>query len=152
MNIILDNLTDPRVLALLQYHLDGMHQNSPPEQVHALDVSDLQLPEVSFWTAWQDDELLGCGAVKELTNTTAEIKSMRTHANHLRKGVAAGILDHILMIAAQRGYSQLFLETGSGLAFEPALSLYKKYGFQQGDAFANYEASDFSQFLFLKLE
>jgi len=151
MKIILDDLTHPKVLALLQSHHDGMHQNSPSEHVHALDISGLQLTEISFWTAWEDDEVMGCGAIREFTKTTAEIKSMRTHASHLRKGVAARILEHILMVATQRGYSQLSLETGYGPSFEPALGLYKKYGFQNGDPFASYEASDFSQFLHLEI-
>ena len=151
MKIILDDLTHPKVLALLQSHLDGMHENSPPEHVHALDVSNLQLPEVSFWTAWEDEEILGCGAIKELSGETGEIKSMRTHAAHLRKGVAAKILEHILATAKERGYKRLSLETGYGPAFEPALNLYRKYGFKNGDAFAQYEANDFSQFLHLEL-
>ena len=151
MKIILDDLTHPKVLALLQSHLDGMHEISPPEHVHALDVSNLQLPEVSFWTAWEGEELLGCGAIKELSGETGEIKSMRTHTAHLRKGVAAKILEHILMTAKERGYQKLSLETGYGPSFEPALSLYKKYGFRNGDAFAQYEANDFSQFLHLEL-
>ena len=128
MKIILDDLTHPKVLALLQSHLDGMHEISPPEHVHALDVSNLQLPEVSFWTAWEGEELLGCGAIKELSDETGEIKSMRTHTAHLRKGVAAKILEHILITAKERGYKKLSLETGYGPSFEPALSLYKKYG------------------------
>ncbi|MEO0910990.1 MAG: GNAT family N-acetyltransferase [Pseudomonadota bacterium] len=151
MKIILDDLTHPKVLALLQSHLDGMHENSPPEHVHGLDVSNLQLPEVSFWTAWEGEDLLGCGAIKELSGETGEIKSMRTHAAHLRKGVAAKILEHILATAKERGYKRLSLETGYGPAFEPALNLYRKYGFQNGDAFAQYEANDFSQFLHLQV-
>ncbi|MEM8650311.1 MAG: GNAT family N-acetyltransferase [Pseudomonadota bacterium] len=151
MKIILDDLTHPKVLALLQSHLDGMHENSPPEHVHALDVSNLQLPEVSFWTAWEGEDLLGCGAIKELSGETGEIKSMRTHAAHLRKGVAAKILEHILATAKERGYKRLSLETGYGPAFEPALNLYRKYGFKNGDAFAQYEANDFSQFLHLQV-
>lgn len=151
MDIILDDLTHPKVLALLQSHLDGMHQNTPPEHVHALDVSELQSPAVSFWTAWEDDALLGCGALKELSRMTAEIKSMRTHADHLRKGVAARILEHIVKTARQRGYKKLSLETGYGPAFEPALLLYQKHGFRSGPAFAQYEENEFSQFLHLDL-
>ncbi len=152
MRIVLDDLTHPKVLALLQSHLDGMHATSPPEHVHALDISGLKAPEVSFWAAWEDDEVVGCGALKRLTSITAELKSMRTHPAHLRKGVAASILEHILAEAKQRGYSRLSLETGYGPAFEPALNLYRKYGFQDGDAFADYEANDFSQFLHLDIK
>lgn len=151
MQIILDDLTHPEVLALLLAHIDGMHAQSPAEHVHALDVSELQAKNVSFWTAWNEGELMGCGALKQLSDTTAEIKSMRTHAFHLRKGVAAAILKHIITTAKKRGYSHLSLETGYGDAFEPALNLYRKYGFKNGKPFANYEENEFSQFLHLKL-
>ena len=151
MKIVPGNLTHPEVLSLLRTHLDGMHQNSPEEHVHALDVSELQKPEVSFFAAWEGDKVLGCGVLKELTSTTAEIKSMRTHEAHLRKGIAAAILEHILTIARQRGYIRLSLETGRGSSFEPALSLYRKYGFKNGEAFSDYKASDFSQFLHLEI-
>lgn len=151
MRIIIDDLTHPQVLDLLRSHLDGMHQNSPAEHVHALDVSGLQTPDITFLTAWKDDYVMGCGAIKQLTKTTAEIKSMRTHYSHLRKGIAASIFKHIIMIARNRGYSQLSLETGYGPSFEPALHLYRKYGFRNGDAFAAYHANEFSQFLHLEL-
>ena len=99
----------------------------------------------------ESDTVLGCGALKELSPARGEIKSMRTHADHLRKGVAAKLLEHILMTAKKRGYSRLSLETGRGPAFDPALNLYLKYGFQYGDAFGDYEVNEFSQFLHLDL-
>jgi len=142
---------DPRVIALLRRHLEGMHANSPPGHVFALDWSGLQKPEISFYALWQDDELLGFGALKELDSRTGEIKSMRTADAHLRKGVAAAILDHIIAQARKRGYARLSLETGSGPAFEPAVALYRKRGFVNGEAFGGYEASAFNQFLHLDL-
>lgn len=151
MKIILDDITNPKVLALLQLHLDGMHADTPPEHVHALDVSELQSHDVRFWTAWDNDEVMGCGAIKRLDSKTAEVKSMRTHHDHLRKGVAAGILEHIIFQAKEIGYTRLSLETGYGASFEPALNMYKKYGFKNGDAFADYEPSEFSQFLHLDI-
>jgi len=151
MKLVLGDLTHPKVLVLLQSHLDGMHETSPPEHVHALDVSGLKTAEISFWTLRDEDEILGCGALKELSKMHGEIKSMRTHSDHLRKGVAAQILEHILKTAKARGYARLSLETGHGPAFYPALNLYRKYGFQDGGAFGGYEANDFSQFLHLDL-
>jgi putative acetyltransferase len=142
---------DPRVIALLRRHLEGMHASSPPGHVFALDWSGLQNPEISFYALWQDDDLLGFGALKELDSKTGEIKSMRTADAHLRKGVAAAILDHIIAEARKRGYARLSLETGSGPAFEPALALYRKRGFVNGEAFGGYEASSFNQFLHLDL-
>src|SRR5688572_11219138 len=135
------DFTDHRVKALLTRHLEGMHANSPPGHVFALDWSGLQKPEISFYALWEDDELLGFGALKELEPQAGEIKSMRTADAHLRRGVAAAILDHIIDEARRRGYTQLSLETGSGAAFEPALKLYRKYGFAEGGAFGGYEKS-----------
>lgn len=142
---------DGRVKALLTRHLEGMHANTPPGHVFALDWSGLQRPEISFFTAWEGEELLGFGALKELNAASGEIKSMRTADTHLRKGVGARILDHIVEVARKRGYTRLSLETGSGPAFDPALALYRTRGFTSGDAFANYEKSPFNQFLHLDL-
>ena len=143
---------DDRVKALLTRHLEGMHANSPPGHVFALDWSGLQAPEISFYALWEGEELLGFGALRELEPRTGEVKSMRTADAHLRTGVAATILDHIIAEARQRGYARLSLETGSGPAFEPALKLYRKYGFTNGTPFGGYEKSPFNQFLHLDLE
>jgi len=142
---------DDRVKALLTRHLEGMHANSPPGHVFALDWSGLQKPEISFYALWEGEELLGFGALKELDSTCGEIKSMRTADSHLREGVAARILDHIIVEARRRGYTRLSLETGSGPAFEPAVALYLKYGFCEGEAFGGYEKSAFNRFLHLDL-
>jgi putative acetyltransferase len=143
---------DHRVKALLTRHLEGMHANSPPGQVFALDWSGLQKPEISFYALWEGEDLLGFGALKELEPRAGEIKSMRTADAHLRKGVAAAVLDHIIAEARRRGYARLSLETGSGPAFEPALTLYRKWGFIDGPPFGSYARSPFNQFLHLDLE
>ena len=100
---------DDRVKALLTRHLEGMHANSPSGHVFALDWSGLQRPEISFYALWDGEDLLGFGALKELEPRAGEIKSMRTADAHLRKGVAATILDHIIAEARQRGYARLSL-------------------------------------------
>lgn len=130
---------DDRVKALLRRHLEGMHANSPTGHVFALDWSGLQKPEITFYALWEGEDLLGFGALKELAPRTGEIKSMRTADAHLRKGVAARILDHIIAEARDRRYTRLSLETGSGPAFEPALALYRKRGFIDGGAFGDWE-------------
>jgi putative acetyltransferase len=142
---------DDQVKALLTRHLQGMHANTPPGHVFALDWSGLQKPEISFYALWEGDELLGIGALKELGPRAGEIKSMRTADAHLRRGVAAAILEHIIAEARRRGYARLSLETGAGPAFEPAHTLYRKYGFTDGGAFGDYEKSPFNQFLHLDL-
>jgi putative acetyltransferase len=142
---------DERVKALLTRHLQGMHANTPPGHVFALDWSGLQKPEISFYALWEGDELLGVGALKELGPRAGEIKSMRTADAHLRRGVAAAILEHIIAEARRRGYARLSLETGAGPTFEPTHTLYRKYGFTDGGAFGDYEKSPFNQFLHLDL-
>lgn len=151
MHIKTNNLTHPAVIALLDEHLQHMRSTSPPESVHALDHDELRAPEVTFWTAWDGDELLGCGALKALDATHGEIKSMRTARKHLRKGVAAEILEHIITVARERGYERLSLETGSGGPFEAALRFYERHGFEYCEPFADYTLDPFSRFMSLRL-
>jgi len=151
MQIVPGDFGDARVLDLLRAHLDGMHANSPPGNVFALDLSGLKAPEVSFYTAWDGDALTGMGALKALGDGSGEIKSMRTHDAHLRKGVGARLLEHILAEARTRRYHRLSLETGSGPAFDAALRLYRRFGFVEGGAFGEYEKSEFNQFFHLDL-
>ena len=151
LRIEIDDLTHPKVTALLQTHLDDMYATSPAESVHALDLEKLRKPDIVFWTAWQQHELLGCGALKTLSIQHAEIKSMRTARQHLRKGVAAKILEHIIQQAKVRGLQRLSLETGSQPFFQPAIKLYKTYGFEFCEPFANYKADPNSKFMTLLL-
>lgn len=145
------DLSDPEVLALLRAHLAGMHAHSPPGSVHALEPEGLRPPDVSLYAVWEGDDLMAIGALKDIDATTAEIKSMRTAAAHLRRGAAAFLLEYLMTIALERGYHRLSLETGSGPAFEPALALYRRYGFENGQAFGGYETSAFNQFMHLQL-
>lgn len=146
-----DDLSHAQTRQLLTLHLQGMHETSPPGHVFALDLSGLQRADVTVWTAWAGDRIAAIGALKMLGGDTAEIKSMRTHPDFLRQGVARMLLEHIVTTARSRGVRRLSLETGSGPAFEPALALYRRYGFANGPAFSDYVASDFNQFLHLDL-
>jgi putative acetyltransferase len=146
-----DDLSGEAVRSLLALHLAGMHASSPPGHVFALDLSGLQAPDVTVWTAWDGAALAGVGALKQLPDGTGEVKSMRTHPDHLRRGVAAAILAHIVDAARARGLTQLSLETGSGPAFAPALALYRRHGFFDGEAFGGYVPSEFNQFLHMTL-
>lgn len=148
MDIREGGLDEPQVIELLRFHLAGMHANSPPESVHALDLSGLKRPDVTFWTAWDGEELLGCGALKQLDTEHGEIKSMRTWPQHLGKGVGAHLLQKIMATARERGYHRLSLETGSGEAFDAAHALYRKFGFSECGAFGGYPKDDpFSRFM-----
>lgn len=147
MEIRIDDLKGPEIRELLEEHLRSMHLHSPPESVHALDIEALLNPEITFWTVWGNGELLGCGALKELDTQHAEIKSMRTSSQHLRKGVAKYLLNHIVEEANQRGYKRLSLETGSMEAFEPARRMYAGFGFEYCGPFADYIEDPYSVFM-----
>lgn len=152
MIIKVDDLRGPEIYDLLQEHLRDMQLHSPPESVHALDLATLQQPEITFWTAWEGNELLGCGAIKELDSRYAEVKSMRTASAHLRKGVARRILEHIISEARSRCYNHLSLETGSMKAFEPAQRLYSSFGFTYCEPFADYVLDPYSVFMTLEID
>jgi putative acetyltransferase len=151
MNIVNDDLSHPAVKALLAEHMRGMVRHCPPGSIHSLDLDGLRSPDVSFWTAWFDQELLGCAALKELDARHGEIKSMRTARKHLGKGVAAELLRHIMTVAHDRGYGRLSLETGSGPAFEPAHALYQKFGFEFCGPFHEYGPDPSSRFMTRRL-
>ena len=151
MRIQPGDLDDAQIRALLAEHLRDMRGASPPGTSYALDLSGLQRPDISLYAAWRGDELLGVGALRELGPREGELKSMRTAAAHLRKGVAQALLEHLIAEARARGYERLSLETGSGPAFAAALALYHRRGFVPGGPFGDYEASPFNQFLHLEL-
>ena len=146
-----DDLSGEPTRRLVALHMSGMQENTPPEHVFALNLSGLKAPEVTLWSAWDADVIVGIGALKALDGAAGEVKSMRTHPQQLRKGVAAALLAHIIAEARRRNYRRLSLETGRGEAFEPALALYRRTGFVDGGAFGDYQASDFNQFLHLDL-
>jgi len=147
MEIRLGGLEDPAVIGLLEEHLQSMAVHSPPESIHALDLAGLQRPEMTFWSVWQDGGLLGCGALKELDARHGEIKSMRTAAAHLRKGVARRLMVHLIDEARRRSYERLSLETGSMEAFAAARNLYASFGFQECEPFGEYVLDPYSVFM-----
>ena len=179
MRIVEDDLTGAEIRALLQIHFDGMLANSPPGSCHFLDFDGLRAPEVpdpacrsertlwrdskrsgdgarqhervAFWSIWDDDELAGCGAIKEIDPSHGEIKSMRTAEAHLGKHVGTQMLSHIVDVARQRGYQRLSLETGSTEAFAAAIRLYNRFGFIACEPFGDYIPDPFSRFFTLTL-
>ena len=146
-----DDLTGDATRALLAAHLSGMQESSPPGHVFALDLSGLQGPDITVWSVWDGNEVVGIGALRNLGEGAAELKSMRTDPRHLRRGVAAALLEHMVGEARRRGLHRLSLETGSGPAFEPALALYRKRGFSDGEPFGDYTRSHFNQFLHMTI-
>lgn len=137
----------PDVSELLCEHLEAMRSISDPKSKHALDIDGLSIPQITFWTARDADELLGCGALLELNEFHAEIKSMRTAQGHLRKGVASKLLEHILEVARSRGYARLSLETGAQSEFAPARALYARFGFEVCEPFSDYLLDPSSVFM-----
>lgn len=152
MEIRVDDLSDPRIIDLLHVHLHGMTLHSPPESIHALDLDGLRRPEITFWSAWDGQDLLGFGALKELDPRHGEIKSMHTAAAHRQKGVARRLLEQILNEAVRRRYGRLSLETGSMDAFEPARRLYSQFGFEYCGPFADYVLDPYSVFMTRAIE
>jgi putative acetyltransferase len=151
MEVCIDELSSPDVLALLTDHLTDMALHSPAESIHALQPTDLQQADVTFWTVRDQGELAGCGALKDLGNHHGELKSMRTAPAHRRKGVARLLLQHILTEAAGRGFTRLSLETGSADAFHPARELYRSFGFINCDPFDRYIEDTHSVFMTLEM-
>ncbi|MBT2692755.1 GNAT family N-acetyltransferase [Bacillus sp. ISL-55] len=151
MNIKVDDLTGSEVVSLIGEHLHGMTLHSPPESIHALGLEELRKPDITFWTVWNEGQLMGCGALKELDSHHGELKSMRTASAHLRKGVAQAMLEHIIKEGRDRGYSRLSLETGSMEAFLPARKLYEKYRFVYCSPFGDYIEDQNSVFMTLEL-
>ncbi|MFT5208873.1 MAG: putative acetyltransferase [Flavobacterium sp.] len=139
MKIQLDNPENIELKQLLLEHHEDMLKHSPPESVHALDQDAFKNSAITFWTAWIDDDLAGCGALKRIDEKHAEIKSMRTSQSFLRKGVAGKLLRHILDFAKSQSYEDVSLETGSIDVFVPAQKLYRSFGFKECKPFSDYQ-------------
>jgi len=138
MEIREDDLRAADIVHLLESHLENMKEINPPESVHALGVDRLRSPGITVWSAWDGDVLMGCGALKALGPTSGEIKAMRTVDAHRGKGVGSKVLEHIIGAARQRGYSRLYLETGSSVDFAAAQRLYRRHGFEYRGPFGDY--------------
>jgi putative acetyltransferase len=147
LEVKLDDLSGPEIARLLTEHLRALAEVTPMESRHALNLDELRKPDVTFWAVWQGNEVVGCGALKRLDAAHGEIKSMRTAARHLRKGVASMVLEYIIAEAGRRGYRRLSLETGAGSYFTPAHRLYRKFGFQPCASFADYVPDPNSLFM-----
>ncbi|WP_028974230.1 GNAT family N-acetyltransferase [Spirochaeta cellobiosiphila] len=147
MNIIIDDLSSIEIRSLITHHLSEMKAGSPPDSVHALDLNALQDSSVTVWSVWEGNQIAGCGALKELSPTWGELKSMRTAPSFLRKGIASLLLDHMIDTARERGYTRLSLETGSDSSFIPAHKLYQRKGFHFCRPFGEYKEDPHSYYM-----
>jgi putative acetyltransferase len=152
MIIRIDDLKGQEIAALLEEHLEDMRAVSPPESRHALDLEGLRRPEITFWTAWNDEQLVGCCALKELDESHGEVKSMRVARVARGKGIGAALVAHIIAEATARKYSRLSLETGAMAFFDPARRLYIRSGFEPCGPFASYKPDPNSVFMMLPIE
>ena len=151
MNIREGSIREAAVKQLLVEHHQSMFAFSPPESVHALSEDEFFDSALTLWCAWEDDALMGCGALKRLDSIHGEIKSMRTADEFRRRGVAAGILTHIIETAEQEGYGRLSLETGSHEFFSPARALYQRFGFASCEPFGSYVEDPHSVFMSIEI-
>lgn len=147
LEIVRDDLTGRKIIELINEHFEQMVRDSPPGSCHALGVEELRKKDVTFWSAWEGDQLLGCGALKELNSLHGEVKSMRTVERYRGRGVASKLLDQILGEAKRRNYASLSLETGSMASYAPARSLYQKFGFRECPPFGEYVEDSNSTFM-----
>ena len=147
----MDDLADGKVETLLASHLAEMHKYSPEGSIHALDKQKMRDPSMTFWSVRVAGDIAGCGALKQLDNESAELKSMKTNIKFLRMGVAEALLQEVIGYSVEHGFERLYLETGSVQAFMPAVKLYQKHGFTECGPFADYEPDPYSRFFVKEL-
>ncbi|HEU5027556.1 MAG TPA: GNAT family N-acetyltransferase [Spirillospora sp.] len=151
MRIVVDDLSGPEIAEFLDEHVRQMRSITPLESKHALDLDALREPDVTFWSVMDGGAVVGCGALKRLDASHAELKSMRTSTARKRSGIASGLLGHIIEEAERMGFSRLSLETGSDGFFLPARRLYEKFGFEYCEPFADYRPDPNSVFMTRRL-
>ncbi|MGW4370000.1 GNAT family N-acetyltransferase [Nocardia takedensis] len=147
----IDDLSGPEIRALLREHLAEMREHSPDGSMHALDVEGLRDPSITMWSARLGPDLVGCGALRQLDDEHAEIKSLRTAAGHTGRGVATAVLTHLVTQARARGFHRVSLETGADEHYRRAIALYERFGFRRCGPFADYTDDPHSVFLTLAL-
>jgi putative acetyltransferase len=151
IRIVVGDFSDSRVIALVRIHLASARAETAPGSAHALDLTGLQSADISFWTIWEDELVLGIGALKRLSGDHGEIKSMHTARSVRRRGLGSAMLRHIIATARARGMSRLSLETGSWDYFRPARAFYRSYGFTECPPFGDYVEDPNSVFMSLDL-
>jgi len=147
IEIRIGGLDDPQVIELLQLHMAEVRAKPTPGGAHVLDRNGLKAPDITFFGAWRDGQLLGCAALRQIDATQGEIKSMRTASEQLRRGSGAALVGHILQVARERGYRKLSLETGATPEFDAAQALYRQFGFTYSEPFGDYAAHPLSKFM-----
>ena len=151
MHIVEGGLDDPRVIALLDTHVTRARAETAAGSAHALDLAGLKAPDMTFWSAWEGDQVVGVGALRQISPEHGEIKSMHTAESARGRGVGSALLRRILETARARGMRRLSLETGSWAYFLPARALYSRHGFVECGPFGEYGEDPNSVFMTLDL-
>lgn len=151
MKSIENNFDDPLVNDLLIKHFKELRSVSPEGSTHVLDITGLKVPSIKFWSLWEENELLGCGALKFLEKNHGEFKSIRIADKFRGKGLGTKIIEHLIVEAAKLDIKKLSIETGAGDFFIPARKLFVKFGFKSCEPFAHYKTDPNSCFFTLDL-
>ena len=139
MKSLENNFDHPEVNSLLTKHFIELRSVSPEGSTHVLDIPGLKISSIKFWSLWDNDQLIGCGALKFLSDTHGEFKSIRVADKHRKKGMGEKIISHLITEAKKIGIKKLSIETGAGVFFLPARKLFKKFGFKNCKPFAHYQ-------------
>ena len=151
MKSLENNFDHPEVNSLLTKHFIELRSVSPEGSTHVLDIPGLKISSIKFWSLWDNDQLIGCGALKFLSNTHGEFKSIRVADKHRKKGMGEKIISHLITEAKKIGIKKLSIETGAGEFFFPARRLFSKFGFKECPPFAHYKEDSNSCYYTLNL-
>tara|TARA_B100001093_G_C26344149_1_gene807358 strand:- start:77 stop:544 length:468 start_codon:yes stop_codon:yes gene_type:complete len=133
------NFDQPEVNELLIKHFIELRAASPEGSAHVLDIPGLKISSIKFWSFWENEKLLGCGALKLLEHDHGEFKSIRVHDNFRRKGNGVKVINHLIKEAKKLKIKRISIETGAGKFFEPARNLFKNCNFEPCEPFAHYK-------------
>ena len=139
MKSIEGNFDNSEVNDLLKKHFIELRSVSPAGSTHVLDINGLKDPSIKFWSLWENNKLIGCGALKFLEKNHGEFKSIRVADEFKKKGVGERIINHLIEEAKKLKISKLSIETGAGKFFLPARNLFSKFGFKKCPPFAHYK-------------
>ena len=146
------NFDNPEVNELLTKHFIELRAASPEGSAHVLDINGLKVPSIKFWSLWENDKLLGCGALKFLDNEHGEFKSIRIHDNFREQGYGIKVINHLINKAKILKIKKISIETGAGNFFIPARKLFKKTGFDVCEPFAHYKEDVNSVYLTMLID
>ena len=151
MKSIEGNFDNSEVNDLLKKHFIELRSVSPVGSTHVLDIDGLKDPSIKFWSLWENNKLIGCGALKFLEKNHGEFKSIRVADEFRKKGIGERIIEHLIEEAKKLEISKLSIETGAGEFFLPARNLFSKFGFKLCPPFAHYKEDPHSCYYTLNL-